>query len=68
MRVIAEQGDTIDAICWRHFRRTRGLVEAVLELNPGIADHGPILPHGLAVELPEPPNDQPNAPQVNLWD
>jgi phage tail protein X len=68
MRVRAQQGDTIDALCWRHYGRTRGLVEVVLEMNPGIADNGPVLPHGLVVEMPEPPNDQPNTPLVNLWD
>ena len=68
MRVIAQQGDTVDDLCWRHFGRTRGLVEVVLEMNPNLADHGPVLPHGVAVELPEAPNDQPTPPRVQLWD
>ena len=68
MRVIAQQGDTIDELCWRHLGRTLGMVEIVLEQNPGIADHGPVLPHGLKVNLPEVPNDQPTAAQVRLWD
>ncbi len=68
MRVLAQQGDTVDVLCWRHFRRTRGLVEVVLEINPGIADHGPVLPHGTAVELPEAPKNQPNTPILQLWD
>lgn len=68
MRVRAQQGDTVDAICWRYFKRTRGIVEVVLEMNPGLADHGPVLPHGTTVDLPEPPNDQPSTPLVQLWD
>lgn len=68
MNVIAQQGDTIDAICWRYFQRTRGLVETVMELNPGIADNGPVLPHGLTVTLPDAPQSQPNAAIVQLWD
>lgn len=46
MRVRATQGDTIDAICQRVYGRTAGVTEAVLAANPGIADLGPILPHG----------------------
>ncbi|NWD70779.1 tail protein X [Pseudomonas gingeri] len=66
--VRAQQNDTVDNLCWRHYGRTAGVTEAVLEANPGLADHGPILPQGLVVEMPE---DQINAPQrqmVNLWD
>jgi phage tail protein X len=66
-RVRARQGDTADAICWRHYGRTAGVTEALLQANPGLAEHGPVLPHGLLVELPA------SAPQaerrmVQLWD
>ncbi|TLX52838.1 phage tail protein, partial [Stutzerimonas nosocomialis] len=30
----AQQGDTVDAICWRHYGRTAGVVEQVLDANP----------------------------------
>lgn len=63
-----QQNDTVDALCWRHYGRTAGVTEAVLEANPGLADHGPILPQGILVNLPQ---AQPAAPQrrmVNLWD
>lgn len=66
--VRAQQNDTVDALCWRHYGRTAGVTEAVLEANPGLADHGPFLPHGTLVSLPD---AQPAAPQrqvVNLWD
>lgn len=68
MRVYAEQGDTVDALCWRHYGRTRGLVEVVMEMNPGLAELGPVLPHGYAVDLPEAPNDQPTTQTIHLWD
>jgi len=68
MRVYAQQGDTVDALCFRHYGRTRGVVEATLEMNAGLADLGPILPHGQAVDLPEAPNDQPTISTVRLWD
>lgn len=66
--VRAQQHDTVDALCWRHYGRTAGVTEAVLEANPGLAEHGPFLPHGTLVNLPD---AQPAAPQrhmVNLWD
>ncbi|OCJ24576.1 tail protein X [Serratia sp. 14-2641] len=46
MEVIALQGDTLDALCHRHYGRTEGVVEAVLLVNPGLAEVGVILPHG----------------------
>jgi phage tail protein X len=66
--VRATQGDTVDALCWRHFGRTAGLVELVYELNPGLADRGPVLPSGLEVTMPEQPAQKPNAPLLQLWD
>lgn len=63
----AMQGETVDAICWRHYGRTAGVTEAVLEANPGLADLGPILPHGHLITLPE-QAPQPQRQMVNLWD
>jgi phage tail protein X len=66
--VRANQNDTVDALCWRHYGRTAGLTEAVLEANPGLADHGPILPQGLVVNMPEVQASAPQRQMVNLWD
>lgn len=65
--ICAQQSDTVDLLCWRHYGRTAGVTEAVLEANPGLADLGPILPHGTLVTLPDAPPqaEQPN--MVNLW-
>lgn len=52
MIVRALQGDTVDSLCWRHYGRTDGTVEAVLEANAGLADLGAILPVGTPVQLP----------------
>lgn len=70
MRVYAHQGDTLDALVWRHLGRTAGLVEQALELNPGLCEHGALLPHGTAVELPEITitATAPERPLVQLWD
>ncbi|MNG34571.1 Phage Tail Protein X [compost metagenome] len=65
--VRAYQNDTVDALCWRFYGRTAGVTEAVLEANPGLADHGPILPQGLIVNMPEAQASAPQRQMVNLW-
>lgn len=61
------QDDTVDALCWRFYGRTAGVTEAVLEANPGLADHGPILPQGLVVNMPEAQTSAPQRQMVQLW-
>ncbi len=53
MKVRTQQNETLDALIWRHYGYTRGMTEQVLMVNHGLADLGPILPHGILVELPE---------------
>jgi len=65
--VYAQQGDTVDLICHRHYGRTVGVTEQVLSLNPGLADLGPVLPMGTRVELPDLPAT-PAKKLINLWD
>jgi phage tail protein X len=67
MRVTALQGDTLDALCARHYGRTEGVVESVLLANPGLADLGEEVPHGTAVELPD-VEPSPVTETLNLWD
>lgn len=67
MRVIASQGDTLDALCYRRYGRTEGVVEAVLAVNPGLAELGAVLPHGTAVELPVVESST-TSETVSLWD
>ncbi|NWC30754.1 tail protein X, partial [Pseudomonas tolaasii] len=66
--VRANQNDTVDALCWRFYGRTAGVTEAVLEANPGLADHGPILTQGLVINMPEAQTSAPQRQMVNLWD
>ncbi|MCY1348831.1 Phage Tail Protein X [compost metagenome] len=66
--VIANQGDTVDAICWRHYGRTAGVTEAVLEANPGLAELGAVIPHGTTVVLPDAAPQAEQRQVVNLWD
>lgn len=66
-QIRTQQGETVDALCWRHYGRTLGMVEAVLQANPGLARHGLVLPQGLLVNMPLPPAPPPKA-AINLWD
>lgn len=66
--VIAHQGDSLDALCWRHYGRTAGVTEQALEANPGLADLGPVIPHGTAVTLPDAAPQAEQRQMVNLWD
>lgn len=66
--VRANQNDTVDAICYRVFGRTGAVTEQVLELNPGLADLGPILPQGTAVTLPDIVQQPQRTDTVQLWD
>lgn len=68
MRVLAQQNDTVDAICWRHFGATAGVVEQTLKLNPGLVNQGVILDHGTSVLLPDAVPPQVVKPTVKLWD
>lgn len=67
MRVTAQQGETLDTLCYRVKQHTTGLVEATLKANPGLAEYGPILPHGLEVNLPDLPAE-PVRRTLQLWD
>ena len=51
MQVRTHQNDTVDQLCWRHLGKTERVVEATLELNPGLAAAGPILPAGMAISV-----------------
>ncbi|MEI7294424.1 tail protein X [Paraburkholderia tropica] len=68
MKIVARQGDTVDAICWRYYGRTDGTVETVLEVNEGLADLGAVLPSGTVVELPDFDKVQSSSTLLQLFD
>lgn len=60
-------GDVVDAIARAVYGSERGgATEALLEANPGLADHGPVLAAGLLVRVPAPTPRGVAAP-VRLW-
>ncbi|KAA5938654.1 phage tail protein [Pantoea sp. Bo_2] len=67
MNVIAQQGDTVDLICWRAYGKCAGVTGQVYEANPGLCELGPLLPAGTAVYLPEIRKSN-TRETVQLWD
>ncbi len=61
-----KDGDTIDAICNRHYGYTAGSVEKVLTDNRHLAGYDAVLPAGVKITLPviEPPK---NTQKIKLW-
>ena len=66
-KYVAKDGDTLDWLCWRHYRQQSGAVEAVLLANPNLADKGLLLQAGDVVKLPE-LQTAPVEGVVRLWD
>ncbi|WP_440055506.1 tail protein X [Pseudoalteromonas sp. T1lg65] len=64
---VTRDGDCLDLICFRHYGRSSGVVEKVLQANHGLAALGPIYALGVEIFLPEFP--KPKVKQViNIWD
>ena len=67
--IVEGDGLTVSVIVWRRFKRPMpGLVEAIHDLNPGLADLGNYLPVGTSFAMPIP---TPRAPvlldPIRLW-
>lgn len=67
MQLRSQQGDTLDLILFRHYGYTAGIIEQVLNLNPGLATLGPIIPTGTLINMPAAPT-QAEQPLIQLWD
>lgn len=68
MIVNTQQNDTLDLVCWRHYKKSiSGIIEQVLRLNPHLAEFGAILPYGCQVILPD-EIPQTTQDKVMLWD
>ncbi|WCH24356.1 tail protein X [Aeromonas salmonicida] len=67
MQLRSQQGDTLDLILFRHYGYTSGITEQVLNLNPGLATLGPIIPTGTLINMPAAPT-QAEQPLIQLWD
>lgn len=68
MIYVTRQNDVLDDVVSRFYGDTeRRIVEIVLDANRGLADHGPVLPAGVSIELPE---REPTSTETltRLWD
>ncbi len=61
-------GEMLDLICHQHYGLQSGAVEAVLAANPRLADHGPVLPDGLVITLPDLAQPRREEQLISLWD
>jgi phage tail protein X len=70
-QTVTVEGDalTVSLIVWRRFKRPMpGLVEAILDTNPDLADLGPVLPLGTVFEMPVPvPQENQVLDPIRLW-
>jgi len=62
-----KEGDMLDAICFKHYGQSAGMVELVFNANPGLAAKGSRFVSGIVIELPD---IKPAAvrQEVRLWD
>ena len=65
-RVWTQDGEVLDALCLRELGAERHAA-AILDLNPGLAAFGPILPGGVGILLPQTVTIAATAPTARLW-
>lgn len=68
-----KQFDRLDRVVNQRYGNTeRQIVEFVLTANPGLELYGIILPMGILIDLPDPPQKAKNAPavikQIMIWE
>lgn len=62
-------GDVIDEIVWRHYGVVNAdMVRQVFAANPRLADHGAVLPAGVAIVLPDIQQPAAEVAGLSLWD
>jgi len=50
---VTKDGDVLDAICWKYYGSTTGVVEKVLEANRHLAELAVIFSAGVKIILPD---------------
>ena len=60
---------TVSLIVWRRFKCPMpGLVEQILDINPGLAELGAVLPVGTSFDMPVPtPREPAILDPITLW-
>lgn len=68
-RVRSIAGDSVNLLLYRELERCDDAVEEALwQLNPGLAEWGPVLPAGVWVVLPEVDSKTLASTPVSAWD
>lgn len=68
MKYITEKGDVLDAICAKHYGAGSFDLNRVYDVNIGLAVHGPVLPAGVEIELPNQPGTPTQTDMITLVD
>ncbi len=63
---ITKDGDVLDAICWKYYNKTSGVLEKVLEANRHLAELGAIFSAGVKIILPDLTQEE-ETESVKLW-
>lgn len=63
---ITKDGDVLDAICFKYYGSTSGVVEKVLEANRHLAELGAIFAAGTKIVLPDLTPEE-ETESVKLW-
>ena len=63
---ITKDGDVLDAICWKYYGSTTGVVEKVLQANRHLAELGAIFSAGVKIALPDLAQEE-ETESVKLW-
>lgn len=67
MIVYAMQNETVDALAYRVFGKTTGIVEIIYQNNPKLCELPAMLPIGTEINVPE-TVPEPKQKLINLWD
>lgn len=67
MIVYTLQNETVDALSYRVFGKTKGIVELIYQNNPGLCELPALLPMGTMINVPE-TVPEPEKKRINLWD
>lgn len=63
---VTKDGDVLDAICWKYYGSTTGVVEKVLQANRHLAEVGAIFSAGVKIVLPDLAQEE-ETESVKLW-
>jgi len=63
---ITKDGDVLDAICFKYYGSTSGVVEKVLEANRHLAELGAVFAAGTKIVLPDLTPEE-ETESVKLW-